>query len=168
MATRSNILVQQGTTNIYLYRHWDGYLAENGKDIANALIAAGNDSSAFVRNLLNMTEDTARPDGSKRYHYEITSEVHGDIEYYYSVKFDSSYMERSAPKIGFAKRSPGDPQIGRNSAQHGSIEAFVEAVNKAIAAQNRRGKQLAAEQPAVYGDFEPSPFVEIPAKAVAA
>ena len=37
MGTRCNIRITYGNTNVYIYRHWDGYLSETGKDVYEKL-----------------------------------------------------------------------------------------------------------------------------------
>ena len=37
MGTRCNIKITYGDTNIYIYRHWDGYLSQTGKDVYDKL-----------------------------------------------------------------------------------------------------------------------------------
>ena len=51
MATRSIIKVSYGQTNITLYRHWDGYLAENGYDLA-CILKHNNTAESFIKQLI--------------------------------------------------------------------------------------------------------------------
>ena len=91
MSTRSNILIKSGSTNIWLYRHCDGYLAETGYNLASTL-AHCNGFKSFLDNLLNQKYE-ATMYRSQQPIYEFTTEEHGDIEYLYSFEFD-----RSMPK----------------------------------------------------------------------
>jgi hypothetical protein len=91
MSTRSNILIKSGSTNIWLYRHCDGYLSETGYNLASTL-AHCNGFKSFLDNLLNQKYE-ATMYRSQQPIYEFTTEEHGDIEYLYSFEFD-----RSMPK----------------------------------------------------------------------
>ena len=91
MSTRCNIKIKSGSTNIWLYRHCDGYLAETGYNLASTL-AHCKGFKSFLDNLLNQRYEATlyRPAQPV---YEFTTEEHGDIEYLYSFEFD-----RSTPK----------------------------------------------------------------------
>ena len=52
MSTRCNILIKSGSTNIWLYRHCDGYLSETGYNLASTLSHC-NGFKNFLDNLLN-------------------------------------------------------------------------------------------------------------------
>tara|TARA_R100000988_G_C3928342_1_gene130167 strand:- start:232 stop:663 length:432 start_codon:yes stop_codon:yes gene_type:complete len=91
MSTRSNILIKSGSTNIWLYRHCDGYLSETGYNLASTLTHC-NGFKSFLDNLLNQKYE-ATMYRSQQPIYEFTTEEHGDIEYLYSFEFD-----RSMPK----------------------------------------------------------------------
>ena len=88
MSTRCNIKIKSGSTNIWLYRHCDGYLAETGYNLASTL-AHCKGFKSFLDNLLNQRYEATlyRPAQPV---YEFTTEEHGDIEYLYSFEFDSS------------------------------------------------------------------------------
>jgi hypothetical protein len=91
MSTRCNIKIKSGDTNIWLYRHCDGYLSETGYNLASTL-AHCNGFKSFLDNLLNQKYEATMYRESKSI-YEFTTEQHGDIEYLYSFEFD-----RSVPK----------------------------------------------------------------------
>ena len=42
MSTRSNILIKSGDTNIWIYRHMDGYLSETGYNLVSTLAHSKN------------------------------------------------------------------------------------------------------------------------------
>ena len=86
MSTRSNIKIKSGDTNIWLYRHCDGYLSETGYNLASTL-AHCKGFKSFLDNLLNQRYEATlyRP---AQPIYEFTTEEHGDIEYLYSFEFD--------------------------------------------------------------------------------
>ena len=95
MATRCNLIVKEGKTRVYLYRHWDGYPAECGAVIATALAAAKGNVNSFMVNLLaNQYEATAHSPAQPM--YEFTNDLHGDVEYVYEINFnrDPSRMIR--------------------------------------------------------------------------
>tara|TARA_R100001594_G_scaffold146617_1_gene198270 strand:- start:1058 stop:1477 length:420 start_codon:yes stop_codon:yes gene_type:complete len=91
MSTRSNIKIKSGQTNIWLYRHCDGYLAEAGYNLASVLSHCTGFKS-FLQKLLNQKYE-ATTCRNERHIYEFTTEEHGDIEYLYSFDFD-----RAEPK----------------------------------------------------------------------
>ena len=91
MSTRCNIKIKSGSTNIWLYRHCDGYLAETGYNLASTL-AHCKGFKSFLDNLLNQKYEATMYRQAKPI-YEFTTEEHGDIEYLYSFEFD-----RSMPK----------------------------------------------------------------------
>ena len=74
MGTRCNIKIKTGDTTLWIYRHWDGYPAETGVDLATKLVHVKN-ANEFIAKLLK--------DGA----YEVTTEQHGDIEYLYNIIF---------------------------------------------------------------------------------
>lgn len=154
MGTRSNIVIEVGSSRVYLYRHWDGYLAGAGRDIYSKLVAAGSNADQFLRSLMAEMDEATSYRPAKGV-YELTSEVHGDIEYLYFVRFSDRGSRE--PEIGWATFRPGDdrsPSIKAVGAL-GSAEAFKGAVNRAIVEQNARLAQLKREQPGAYGDVEP-------------
>jgi hypothetical protein len=169
MATRSNILVMYGSTKLYVYRHWDGYPAENGADIYAALVAAEGNPTKFVSELLGKTESEARLDGAKRPHYEVTTDIHGDIEWLYSVKFES-LGSRGGPLIGWASRKPGNDDGLRVPNPVQTIEQLLELVNNDRKLINYRIQQRKAENPGnkFYEDVSEYPMVPAPAVAAPA
>lgn len=74
MGTRCNIKIKTGDTTLWIYRHWDGYPAETGVDLARKLVNVKT-ADEFIAKLL---KDDA---------YEVTTDQHGDIEYLYTIKF---------------------------------------------------------------------------------
>ena len=78
MGTRCNIKIESGDTTLWIYRHWDGYPAETGVDLARKLVNVKS-AGEFVAKLL---KDDA---------YEVTTSQHGDIEYLYTIVFHEPY-----------------------------------------------------------------------------
>ena len=85
MATRSNIIIKQGRNKIYLYRHWDGYPSETGRDLLTRLLESRrhDEGQAFLSNLIRAN----REDWEGKPLYELTDRIHGDIEYLYQFEF---------------------------------------------------------------------------------
>ncbi len=88
MSTRSNILVLNGSSRIFLYRHCDGYPAENGADLCEAIAASKNAADLLV-NLLSRRYEKASYETVARPVYEVTSDWHSDIEWAYVIEFTS-------------------------------------------------------------------------------
>lgn len=84
MATRSNVRIMQGSHDVFLYRHWDGYPAENGRAILNAMGEPSRGDMQWARlieGLLRVSDSRGGPV------YELTDGWHGDIEWAYSIRF---------------------------------------------------------------------------------
>ena len=92
MGTRCNIKIETGDTTLWIYRHWDGYPAETGVDLATKLVHVKN-ANEFITKLIN---DDA---------YEVTTEQHGDIEYLYNVTFSKNWKIDVAVCFETLKRS---------------------------------------------------------------
>jgi hypothetical protein len=164
MSTRTNIIVKNGETKLFLYRHHDGYLAGAGADLAIELRKAGQNCTAFVAGLLGKQYEATSYCGPRPI-YEVTSELHGDIEYAYVVKFDRN--QQKAPQIGFAQRGKGEQEVELYQVSMGSLQRFVGEVNAAIAAQNARLRELQAENPGTfYGNMQPEPLLAVPAEVL--
>tara|TARA_E500000081_G_scaffold71296_1_gene73052 strand:+ start:38 stop:568 length:531 start_codon:yes stop_codon:yes gene_type:complete len=88
MGTRCNIAIETGDTTLWIYRHWDGYPAETGKDLATKLVNVKS-ANEFITKLIN---DDA---------YEVTTGRHGDIEYLYNIKFTEYHTEVFKMEINF-------------------------------------------------------------------
>tara|TARA_R110002051_G_scaffold3811_1_gene20416 strand:+ start:9600 stop:10037 length:438 start_codon:yes stop_codon:yes gene_type:complete len=85
MSTRCNLILKYHDTTIYIYRHHDGYLSETGYDISTRLMNNLN-INKFIRSLLNCDSDPSFTRDSNPT-YEITTNIHGDIEYLYEITF---------------------------------------------------------------------------------
>jgi hypothetical protein len=85
--------------SLMLYRHWDGYPAEAGAAIVEALKGCkpsdGEYALAAVANALLLNTKTS--DGKPL--YEVTDQWHGDLEYAYSITLDRACV---AFEIGIA------------------------------------------------------------------
>jgi hypothetical protein len=79
MSTRTNVIVSMGDTKTILYRHHDGYPISTGVDLVDKLRSASKRTEEFVIDLL-----TDKYESGRRI-YEITSGIHGDIEWAYFI-----------------------------------------------------------------------------------
>lgn len=96
MSTRSNILITNNDTKIWLYRHYDGYLKEAGYNIASCL-AQSTDLDEFMAQLMSQKHEPSMYRKADSI-YEFTSGMHGDIEYLYTINF---YGTRSEGSVRF-------------------------------------------------------------------
>ena len=119
MSTRANIVVHFGRTRIYLYRHHDGYPAETGADIVKAL-RQGKDADGFLHAILAQSDSA----------FEITNDIHGDVEWFYVLSFTDS----KAPQVAFAHRGDlsesADATYARITAPLGTVEDLIARVNQ--------------------------------------
>lgn len=165
MSTRCNIQLIRGQSIVWLYRHHDGYLHGTGADIAEKVAAAWGAETAhrdaqgaadhFLRAIFAEQYEATSHCGPRPI-YELTNDVHGDIEYIYQVCFDRG------PQVGYGVRRPGS-EVGCETMSRlvrlGKLEDFVRAVNADIDAANRRLAQLKVQQPAHFGQYEPQAHV---------
>jgi hypothetical protein len=147
MATRSNIIIKFGSSKLYLYRHWDGYPAVTGADLVQKLRESKFNPKAFVNALL--TEKRGGEGHDKdRAQYELTSEIHGDIQCLYRFEFAEDYKVRLGEeafnvKIGLALRDPGDPVMTESKITvKRPLAQFVQMINGEIAQMNARTREL--------------------------
>tara|TARA_Y100000385_G_C13009257_1_gene600898 strand:- start:584 stop:976 length:393 start_codon:yes stop_codon:yes gene_type:complete len=87
MSTRANILIKCGENQIWLYRHFDGYLSETGYNLAS-ILANSKSFNGFLYELLNQKYEPNIHRQSQKV-YEFTSGMHGDIEYLYTLEFSN-------------------------------------------------------------------------------
>lgn len=158
MSTRTNIVIRSGESRVVLYRHWDGYLAETGRDLHNKLVSAGGtygSDDRFLRALLaEMNEATSYREATPV--YELTDCLHGDIEYLYVVEFP----RQGEATVGWSEVGFNDDEdAARAAIVQRPLAAFRADVNKAITEQNRRLLQLKQQQPAHFGDATPAELV---------
>ena len=77
MSTRCNILIKSGSTNIWLYRHCDGYLSETGYNLASTLSHC-NGFKNFLDNLLNQKYESY----GGHYFYDIDNKTYSGSYFY--------------------------------------------------------------------------------------
>lgn len=85
MATRSIIKVIYGQTNITLYRHWDGYLAEGGFDLA-CILKHNNTPESFIKQLIIQKRGLSEDEVNTPL-YEIVNADNVGEEFRYTFKF---------------------------------------------------------------------------------
>jgi hypothetical protein len=132
MGTRANIVIEYGKTRIFLYRHWDGYLASAGADLVEA-VNKRQSATELLGALL-----AEKFDGEDKAVYEITSGIHGDIEYLYRVKYPEYGDGMGWVLIGYAKRYGWDKDLELSAVGLDTMEAFQEKVEPAVAAMKAR------------------------------
>ena len=92
MSTRCNIILKDENKNkkIYLYHHHDGYPEGVGADLAHFVTEWNTGYSYCIEELANrMIKGIESPlYGKVDNGYELTSCLHGDIEYLYIVRLE--------------------------------------------------------------------------------
>ena len=87
MSTRSSVIINYGQTQLIIYRHWDGYIEEAGKDLATKLNGCYFDDDRKYFNIAKFVSKLLIDDDT----YRITTQLHGDLEYCYIFNFDDAY-----------------------------------------------------------------------------
>lgn len=88
MATRANIVLKNAETTLWLYRHWDGYPAIAGANLAKVIKLALRNQHGYASLLPHIAETLlAERDTGGRSIYELTSGKHGDIQWLYQLTF---------------------------------------------------------------------------------
>ena len=157
MGTRCNIRITYGDTNIWIYRHWDGYLSQTGKDVNDKLqnsrkknYSMGDKEEAQRVNIVNFINSFLLDN-----RYELTTDQHGDIEFLYHIKFSRDGL---VDAIALKQRPEGasykdDLSVeyfypwaeGQTSFYNPFEFTFYEVVEKDIEATENRIKQLKKE-----------------------
>jgi hypothetical protein len=149
MSTRSNIILRGGGFKIYLYRHWDGYPAETGGHLLEMLRDAGltgnlakrqpDDCAAQFANVLVQSYRKVDWQPEPHFPYEVTTEIHGDIEHLYVVRFtNGGWVEIDHAPCQYGDDRDDSALVA--SADHYTLTEFSELVNKERAMINRRAK----------------------------
>jgi hypothetical protein len=124
MTTRCNIVIEEMRAGrkrprmVYLYRHHDGYPAMTGADVlevargirGDAWERAEDVANGFLRRFDQHGAGAATPT------YELTSGVHGDVDYVYRIRFADRTSRGGA----------GDLQVVRVE-QHDAVTRRIEA-----------------------------------------
>jgi hypothetical protein len=133
MSTRSVTTIRGPHGSVALYRHHDGYLAETGGAIIEALKGATAAETVAGR-LLAMMYDDRQP---ARPVYELTSsaEGHGDLDHVYEV---TATWDRQVNGLVFTIRHGRRPNHDAWTFTTYSVVDFTVIVNADRAAINRR------------------------------
>ena len=85
MSTRCHVRIISGKTDIWMYRHHDGYLGETGYNLACCLL--NNPSyNKFFKAILDQKYETTERE-FERPLYTLTTGPHGDHDYEYHFEF---------------------------------------------------------------------------------
>ncbi|OGR96316.1 MAG: hypothetical protein A2V88_05050 [Elusimicrobia bacterium RBG_16_66_12] len=155
MSTRCNIkITAPDHAPLYLYRHWDGYLAETGANVVEVVRKPGQWETwspwlhlvnGFLSQIYEETEH-AKPHPI----YEVTDRAHGDIEHFYWIEISSSAITiHHAAGYGEELESKTTPY---------TLEEFAAIVNADRQDANTRIGQLRRTSPA-YADAELYPML---------
>lgn len=128
MSTRTNIVIRNGKTKVYLYRHSDGYPACNGIDLAEAMAASKNVADLLVNLLSRRYEATKwRPEKPI---YEVTTDLHGDIEWIYVIcqRRDGKGFRVGWQQIELARRFEGFDVTDDTVQADRTLDAFTSFV----------------------------------------
>lgn len=116
MGTRTNIIVEYGATKTFIYRHWDGYPAVTGYDLIK-LYRETNGAGGFVSALL-----AAQRENEELPQYELTTEVHGDIEFLYVIRFGREDNKASFKVVERQAATEKDwPQIRKDEVDEAKV-----------------------------------------------
>ena len=172
MSTRCNIVIKSGQSTVYMYRHCDGYLAETGADLLAKIEAANGVADKFLRSLFSEYYEQQSYEKQPRRVYELTTELHGDIEHCYTIEFKDDFVTGKV-SIRHAERpkSWGDDNLETGDwawmGKRHTTDSLRDAVNTERKASNARLAKLAQENPH-YKQYEPYPMLEAPEVALAA
>lgn len=165
MGTRTNILIENGESRIWLYRHWDGYPSCTGKDLAEQLIADKFRATAFLASLLAKRHEQASYQSAPSSVYELTTALHGDIEWFYRIQWPNNWARDAQPVIGWGERSykaDESPEDAELKSRHvHTFEQFVEYVNSQISQANARLLHLKSRGEARFQDYEPDALIDL-------
>ena len=119
MSTRANVIIKDGRSTVYLYRHSDGYPEVTGADLkafvkdyqsgAMRLDTMQSSGWLIVRGHKEYLEKpfTGKPDISDKFSgwkvgaYECTDQLHGDVEYIYIIDLVACELDAYQTKSGY-------------------------------------------------------------------
>lgn len=153
MSTRTNIVIINGQSRVYMYRHSDGYLAECGADLLLKLEAAWGTPDAhysvegtadrFLRSLFAEYYEQQSYEKTPKKVYELTTELHGDIEHVYYIEFKDSFIRHAQrPSNWHSDSVETEDWAAQPHAKRHSVESFRAAVNADRAGINSRIAEL--------------------------
>ena len=116
MSTRANVIIKDANTTLYFYRHSDGYPDHCGKDLVEFVKDYGK--NGIMRSNATQSAGWLIIRGHQEYlksgftnhpgyawkvgAYEPTSDIHGDVEYIYTIdlQWDCPLFEGIVPESG--------------------------------------------------------------------
>lgn len=117
MSTRCNIILkdENKSKKIYLYHHHDGYPEGVGADLAHFVTEWNKGYFYGVEELANrMIKGIESPFyGEVDNEYELTSCLHGDIEYLYIVRLEWDYEAKKNTIVLETYEVPWEDQYGK-------------------------------------------------------
>jgi hypothetical protein len=161
MANPCTIVVDVGTTRVFLNRRVAGYPGCTGADLVRRLVAVQGTPEAASRLLVGLLAardviDAGQPD------YELAASTRDDIEYLYRVRF-STESPHGAVLIGVCRRDTraGQPVPEPRDVILMPLTMFTAIINRDIRQINERLSACFAEA----GESEPElfPYIEIAA-----
>lgn len=173
MSTRTNLVITCGRSTIYIYRHCDGYPAETGADIlaklreaigpADAHRSPNGAANYFTRAIFLEHYDQQSYEKVPRPMYELTTELHGDIEHAYFIEFRDRFNTgpvsiRHAARPQNWHKEDAEVDDWTTAGRRYSFESFAELVNADRKASNARIRELKASSRS-YTDCEEYPLV---------
>jgi len=126
MATRSNVVIKfPGTSDVYLCRHWDGYLSENGAIVAIAArkLAEGSLNTDNIVDWFTNQQYEGRP------LYHLTDDIHGDIEHLYYIELTERGNVIVSHGQGYGENIP---------VKRYKVSTFIKKINANRRSINRR------------------------------
>jgi len=142
MSTRANIVVVHGESVVFLYRHCDGYPSECGADLGAKLLACDRSAGAFLRSIVLDKYEQQSYERAARPVYELTTELHGDIEWLYVFDFKDGGAPGPYVGCGLTPFAIGSDRDISNTevckVASASVEDFIATINGHIRDQNRR------------------------------
>jgi len=117
MATRSIIKVSYGQTNITLYRHWDGYLAEGGYDLA-CILKHKTNAESFIKQLITQKRGLSSHEiDTPLYEIVNSDNVGEEFKYIFNFSFDGHLDLKVEKREGWTEsywktvfKGNGDPK----------------------------------------------------------
>lgn len=167
MGTRANIIIRDRDIKFYLYRHWDGYPAGCGYDLAinlrNALGLKHGRASTYFINHLNLRKNGDCNSGD----YQFTDSIHGDIEHLYEIYFinDRDLDPLQCVMIEHTKITYDYPDCFKEGTEiketqrYYGLPAFADFIHREVAKQNEWIESYNSKQSAQYDLIDTNPLV---------
>jgi len=95
MATRANIKIKHGESNLWLYRHWDGYPEGAGLDLLEKIKTSVEFKYNTGGKLLGLLLSDKDENGESR--YELRPEEMGGTEWLYDIEVVAGHNRNGSP-----------------------------------------------------------------------